>query len=97
MRSAMALSQHCDSDRRPEELSMRTVIAQIYDYSVDGISAEEDSSFFEFCRALPDDPVCLERAVDFYRKADLLVMGRTHYQGASAYSRVPTMTLTRTS
>jgi len=23
--------------------------------------------------------------VDFYRKADLLVMGRTHYQGASAY------------
>ena len=81
----MALSLHCDSDRRPEELSMRTVIAQIYDYSVDGISAEDDSSFFEFCRALPDDPVCLERAVDFYRKADLLVMGRTHYQGASAY------------
>ena len=64
---------------------MRTVIAQIYDYSLDGISAEEDSSFFDFCRALPDDPVCLERAVDFYRKADLLVMGRTHYQGASAY------------
>ena len=41
----MALSCHCDSDRRPEELSMRTVIAQIYDYSVDGISAVEDSSF----------------------------------------------------
>jgi len=64
---------------------MRTVIAQIYDYSLDGISAEEDSSFFEFCRALPDDPVYLERAVDFYRNADLIVMGRTHYQGASAY------------
>ena len=64
---------------------MRTVIAQIYDYSIDGVSAEEDSSFFDFCRALPDDPVYLERALDFYRQADLLVMGRTHYQGASAY------------
>src|SRR5580692_12721227 len=64
---------------------MRTVIAQIYDYSLDGISAEEGSSFFDFCRALPDDPACLEHAVDFYRNADLIVMGRTHYQGASAY------------
>ncbi len=64
---------------------MRTVIAQIYDYSLAGISAEEDTSFFDFCRALPDDPVYLERALDFYRKADFLVMGRTHYQGASAY------------
>jgi len=81
----MALSLHSDSDRRPEELSMRTVIAQIYDYSLDGISAEEGSSFFDFCRALPDDPACLERAVDFYRNADLLVMGRTHYQGAAQY------------
>ena len=64
---------------------MRTVIAQIYDYSLDGISAEEGGSFFDFCRGLPDEPACLERAVDFYRKADVVVMGRTHYQGASAY------------
>jgi dihydrofolate reductase len=64
---------------------MRTVIAEIYDYSLDGVSAQEDTSFFDFCRALPDDPVYLERALDFYRNADLLVMGRTHYQGAAAY------------
>jgi dihydrofolate reductase len=64
---------------------MRTVIAEIYDYSLDGVSAEGDTSFFEFCRALPDDPAYLERAVDFYRNADLIVMGRTHYQGAAAY------------
>jgi dihydrofolate reductase len=64
---------------------MRTVIAQIYDYSLDGVSAEEDTSFFDFCRALPDDPVSLDRALVFYRSADLLVMGRTHYQGAAAY------------
>jgi dihydrofolate reductase len=64
---------------------MRTVIAQIYDYSLDGISAEEDSGFFDFCRSLPDDPASLERAIDFYRNADLLVMGRTHYEGAARY------------
>jgi dihydrofolate reductase len=64
---------------------MRTVIAQIYDYSLDGVSAEEGTSFFDFCRALPDDPVYLERALDFYRNADVIVMGRTHYQGAAAY------------
>jgi dihydrofolate reductase len=85
MRSAIAPSLHSETDTRPEELSMRTVTAQIYDYSLDGISAEEDTIFFDFCRALPDDPASLEAALDFYRKADLLVMGRTHYQGASAY------------
>jgi hypothetical protein len=60
---------------------MRTVIAEIYDYSLDGISAEEGTSFFDFCRALPDDPAYLERALDFYRNADLLIMGRTHLSG----------------
>jgi dihydrofolate reductase len=64
---------------------MRTVIAQVYDYSLDGVSAEEGTSFFDFCRALPDDPAYLERALDFYRNADVIVMGRTHYQGAAAY------------
>ena len=64
---------------------MRTVIAQIYDYSLDGASAEEDTSFFDFCRDLPDDPDQLERALDFYRNADVIIMGRTHYQGAAQY------------
>ena len=64
---------------------MRTVIAEIYDYSLDGISAEEGTSFFDFCRALPDDPAYLERALDCYENADMIIMGRTHYQGASQY------------
>jgi dihydrofolate reductase len=68
-----------------EEHRMRTVIAEIYDYSLDGISAEEGTSFFDFCRALPDDPAHHERAVDFYGNADLVIMGRTHYQGAAQY------------
>ena len=73
---------------------MRTVIAQIYDYSLDGASAEEGTSFFDFCRALPDDSAELERALGFYRNADAVIMGRTHYQSAAQYSLGPAMTLT---
>jgi dihydrofolate reductase len=68
-----------------EEHRMRTVIAEIYDYSLDGICADEGSSFFKFCRALPDDPAYLERALGFYRNADMILMGRTHYQSAAQY------------
>jgi dihydrofolate reductase len=64
---------------------MRTVIAKIYDYSLDGVSAEEGSSFFDFCRGLPDDPAHLERALDFYARADMIIMGRNHYLSASRF------------
>jgi dihydrofolate reductase len=64
---------------------MRTVIAQIYDYSLDGISAEEGTSFFEFCRELPDEPGDVDRTRDFYENADMLIMGRRHYQGAAQF------------
>jgi dihydrofolate reductase len=64
---------------------MRTVIAQIYDYSLDGITPEEGTSFFDFCRELPDDPADIDRTRDFYENADVLIMGRKHYQGAAQY------------
>jgi dihydrofolate reductase len=64
---------------------MRTVIAQIYDYSLDGIVPEEGTSFFDFCRELPEDPDDVDRTRDFYRNADMLIMGRKHYQGAAEY------------
>lgn len=64
---------------------MRTVIAQIYDYSLDGIIPEEGTSFFDFCRELPDDPDDVDRTRDFYENADVLIMGRNHYQGAAQY------------
>lgn len=32
---------------------MRTVIARIFDYSLDGVIAAEGTSFFDFCRDLP--------------------------------------------
>ena len=73
---------------------MRTVIAQIYDYSLDGIIPEEGSSFFDFCRELPDDPAHVDRTRDFYQNADVLIMGRNHYQGAAQYFPGPPTTPT---
>jgi hypothetical protein len=57
---------------------MRTVIARIFDYSLDGVIATEGTSFFDFCRDLPDDQVLQDRTRGFYEKADLHIMGRKH-------------------
>jgi dihydrofolate reductase len=64
---------------------MRTVIARIFDYSLDGVIATEDTPFFDFCRELPDDPAQEERNRALYAGADLHVMGRGAYQGMSGY------------
>lgn len=64
---------------------MRTVIAKIYDYSLDGFSSDEGTSFFDFCRELPDDPAALDRELDLYRNADVIIMGRGHYESAAKY------------
>jgi dihydrofolate reductase len=69
---------------------MRTVIARIFDYSLDGIVAEEGTSFFDYCRELPDDPAQLDRTRGFYEKADVHIMGRVSYQGMAQY--FPTVT-----
>ncbi len=61
---------------------MRTVIARIFDYSLDGIIATEGTPFFDFCRELPADPAQEERTRALYADADLhVVMGRTAYLG----------------
>jgi dihydrofolate reductase len=64
---------------------MRTLIARIFDYSLDGVVASEDTSFFDFCRDLPDDLDQEERTRVFYEAADLHIMGRKHYQNAARY------------
>jgi dihydrofolate reductase len=64
---------------------MRTVIAPIFDYSLDGFVADEGTTFFDFCRDLPDDPARLDRTRDFYERADVHIMGRKHYQDAAQY------------
>jgi dihydrofolate reductase len=64
---------------------MRTLIARVFDYSLDGVIATEDTSFFDFCRELPDDTAQEEHTRDFYEKADMHIMGRKHYQDAAQY------------
>jgi len=66
---------------------MRTVIARIFDYSLDGVLAEEGTAFFDFCRELPDDPAEIDRTRSLYENAALHIMGRKHYQGAAQYFR----------
>jgi dihydrofolate reductase len=64
---------------------MRTVIARIFDYSIDGVIATEDTPFFDFCRELPDDPALEDRNQALYAGADLHVMGRVAYLGGAGY------------
>jgi dihydrofolate reductase len=64
---------------------MRTVIARIFDYSLDGFIAAEATAFFDFCRDLPDDAALEDRTCAFYEGADAHIMGRNHYQGAAEY------------
>jgi dihydrofolate reductase len=64
---------------------VRTLTARIFDYSLDGVIATEGTSFFDFCRDLPDDDAQLDRTRAFYESADLHIMGRNHYQNAAQY------------
>ena len=64
---------------------MRTLIARIFDYSLDGVIATEGTGFFDFCRDLPDDEAQLDRTREFYENADVHIVGRKHYQDAAQY------------
>jgi dihydrofolate reductase len=64
---------------------MRKLIARVYDYSLDGLIATEDTEFFQFCRDLPDDPAEDARGSEFYAGADLHIMGRVAYQSMASY------------
>ena len=64
---------------------MRKLIARVFDYSLDGVIATEDTEFFQFCRDLPDDPAEEALGRDFYAGADLHIMGRAAYQSMASY------------
>jgi dihydrofolate reductase len=64
---------------------MRKVIARVFDYSLDGVIATEDTAFFQFCRDLPDDPAEEARGIEFYAGADVNIMGRAAYQSMASY------------
>ena len=61
---------------------MRKLIATVFNYSLDGLLADEDTEFWKFCFDLPenrepDDPAQL----DFLQSAYAHIMGRTAYEG----------------
>jgi dihydrofolate reductase len=61
---------------------MRKLIATVFNYSLDGLLADEGTDFWKFCFSLPendepDDPAQLE----FLRGAYAHVMGRAAYEG----------------
>lgn len=63
---------------------MRTLIATVFNYSLDGLLADEGTEFWKFCFSLPenrvpDDPAHLE----FLRSAYAHIMGRSAYEGIS--------------
>ena len=71
---------------------MRTLIATVFNYSLDGLLADPGTDFFEFCFSLPenrrpDDPAQL----DFIQGAYAHVMGRTAYEsiGEAMTTTVP--------
>jgi dihydrofolate reductase len=61
---------------------MRKLIATVFNYSLDGLLADEGTEFWKFCFSLPenrepDDPAQL----DFIQGAYAHIMGRTAYEG----------------
>jgi dihydrofolate reductase len=64
---------------------MRKLIARVFDYSLDGLIATEDTEFFQFCRDMPDDPAEEALGREFYAGADLHIMGRAAYQSMASY------------
>ena len=64
---------------------MRKLITRVFDYSLDGFIATEDTEFFQFCRDLPDDPAEDARGSEFYAGADVHIMGRVAYQSMASY------------
>jgi len=71
---------------------MRNLIATVFNYSIDGLLADEGTEFWKFCFSLPennnpDDPAYL----DFIRTAYAHVMGRNSYESiAEAMTTSPT-------
>jgi dihydrofolate reductase len=64
---------------------MRKLIATVFNYSLDGLLADEGTDFWKFCFSLPensepDDPAQL----DFLQSAYAHIMGRTAYEGIAA-------------
>ena len=43
---------------------MRKLIATVFNYSLNGLLADEGTECYEFCSGLPDDPADVEQSLD---------------------------------
>jgi dihydrofolate reductase len=61
---------------------MRKLIATVFNYSLDGLLADEGTEFWKFCFDLPENREPNDPAqLDFLQSADAHIMGRTAYEG----------------
>src|SRR4030095_12165817 len=83
--SALCLVGVSQTTRDQGGLIMRKLIATVFNYSLDGLLADEGTEFWKFCFDLPenrepDDPAQL----DFLESAYAHIMGRTAYYAIAA-------------
>ena len=72
---------------------MRKLIATVFNYSLDGLLADEGTEFWTFCFDLLDQgggPDHDDESLDFLQSAEAHLMGRTAYEGMAA--NLPTAT-----
>src|SRR3954451_20590090 len=61
---------------------MRKLIATVFNYSLDGLLADEDTEFWKFCFSLPENREPNAPAhLDFLQSAYAHIMGRSAYEG----------------
>ncbi|GIF51481.1 dihydrofolate reductase [Asanoa ferruginea] len=66
---------------------MRNLVALVFNYSLDGLIADEGTDFWKFCFELLDEqggPDDDEETIDLLQNASAHVMGRTAYEGMAA-------------
>jgi dihydrofolate reductase len=63
---------------------MRTLIAWVFMYSVNGLLPVEGTEYWRFCFDELDEPVDLHPKIELYESAYAHIMGRTTYEGMAA-------------
>ncbi len=64
---------------------MRPVVLQVFELSLDGIICEEDTEFYAYCRAIPDDAAYEAWLVSSLERAGVHIMGRVTYEGMARH------------
>lgn len=65
---------------------MRKLIATVFNYSLDGLLADEGTEFWKFCFSLPENRVPdAPSHLDFLQRSNAHIMGRTTYEGMSTH------------